>query len=56
MTELDEAVYGDRPIRSFSRWKREFRAQIKPSLLTVQFRQRGFKRRDTRELPELNPL
>jgi hypothetical protein len=55
MTELDEAVYGDKPIDSFARWKKEFRKQIKPSLFPIRFRQCGVASRLSRELPQLNP-
>ena len=55
MTELDEAVYGDKPIDSFARWKAEFRNQIKPSLFPIRFRQCGVASRFSSELPQLNP-
>jgi hypothetical protein len=55
MTELDEAVYGDKPIDSFARWKTEFRNQIKPSLFPIRFRQCGVASRLSSELPQLNP-
>lgn len=55
MQELDEAVYGDRPIRSFERWKREFKQQIKPGLFPLRFRHCKVISRHTRELPQLNP-
>jgi len=55
MAELDEAVYGDKPIRSFARWKRDFRNQIKPGLFPG--RRGGYApgSRSSRALPELNP-
>jgi hypothetical protein len=55
MVELDEAVYGDKAIDSFARWKSEFRKQIKPSLFPIRFRQCGVTSRLSRELPQLNP-
>ena len=55
LTELDEAVYGNRPIRSFPRWKREFRHQIKPGLFPIRFRQCAVTSRLSSELPGLNP-
>jgi hypothetical protein len=55
MTELDAAVYGDRPIASFARWKTEFRRQIKPSLFPIRWRQCGVASRLASELPRLNP-
>lgn len=55
MIELDEAVYGDKPIKSFARWKTEFRQQIKPSLLALRWRENGIASRFASELPRLNP-
>lgn len=55
LVELDEAVYGNKPIRSFPRWKRDFRTQIKPGLLPIPFRQRLSISRGTAKLPQLNP-
>jgi hypothetical protein len=55
MAELDEAVYGDKPMRSFARWKREFRKQIKPGLFPVRMRALGLTSGFSRELPGLNP-
>jgi hypothetical protein len=55
LTELDEAVYGNKPIRSFIRWKREFKSQIKPGLFPIRFRQYGVASRVASELPGLNP-
>jgi hypothetical protein len=55
MGELDEAVYGGRPIKSFSRWKREFESQIKPSLVPIRFRSGGRALRRSITLPQLNP-
>jgi hypothetical protein len=54
MAELDEAVYGSAEMKSFTRWKREFKYQIKPSLLRIRFRCR-LAQVQTRELPGLNP-
>jgi hypothetical protein len=54
MAELDESVYGSVPIDSFERWKREFKSQIKPSLLRIRFRCR-FAAPRLRGLPGLNP-
>lgn len=54
MAELNEAIYGDRPIRSFDRWKREFERQIKPGLFPIRFRNCR-PRSLARRLPELNP-
>lgn len=55
LVELDEAVYGNKPIRSFTRWKRDFKNQIKPSLFAVRFRQRSPLANASAELPGLNP-
>jgi len=55
LTELDEAVYGNKPVRSFSRWKREFRNQIKPGLFPTIFHRRNHTTRHTATLPTLNP-
>lgn len=55
LAELDESVYGSKPIRSFTRWKREFKNQIKPGLLPIYFRQPGIATRTLAELPGLNP-
>ena len=54
MGELDEAVYGNRPIKSFARWKREFEGQIKPGLLPVFRSERPVAGRPI-TLPQLNP-
>jgi hypothetical protein len=54
MGELDQAVYGSVPMKSFARWKHEFKNQIKPSLLRIRFRCRVASA-STRELPGLNP-
>jgi hypothetical protein len=54
MGELDEAVYGGAPIKSFARWKRDFKNQIKPSLLRIRFRCR-LTSVQRRALPGLNP-
>jgi len=54
MGELDEAVYGGVPIESFARWKRDFKNQIKPSLLRIRFRCR-LAPPQRRVLPGLNP-
>ena len=53
MKELDADVYGNIPIKSFSRWKREFRSQIAPSLIPVRLR--GRKQDRSQRLPALNP-
>ena len=55
LAELDAAVYGSKPVRSFPRWKREFRKQIKPGLFPIRFRQCRDRTRPTTELPQLNP-
>jgi hypothetical protein len=55
LIELDEAVYGNKPIRSFPRWKREFKSQIKPGLFPIRFRQCSADSRSPAELPALNP-
>jgi hypothetical protein len=55
MAELDEAVYGDKPMRSFARWKREFRRQIKPGLFPIRLREHDLTSGFSRELPRLNP-
>ncbi len=55
LAELDEAVYGSKPIRSFPRWKREFKNQIKPGLFPMRFRQCGIPARISAQLPGLNP-
>jgi len=55
LVELDEAVYGNKPIRSFTRWKRDFKSQIKPGLFPVRFRQCGISSRASAKLPGLNP-
>jgi len=55
LSELDEAVYGSKPIRSFPRWKREFKNQIKPGLFPIRFRQCGISSRISAQLPGLNP-
>jgi len=54
MGELDEAVYGGASIKSFARWKRDFKNQIKPSLLRIRFRCR-LAPAQRRALPGLNP-
>jgi hypothetical protein len=54
MVELDEAVYGSVPMKSFTRWKHEFKHQIKPSLLRIRFRCR-LAPQQRHELPGLNP-
>jgi len=54
MGELDEAVYGGTSITSFARWKRDFKNQIKPSLLRIRFRCR-LTPVQRRVLPGLNP-
>jgi hypothetical protein len=55
LAELDEAVYGSKPIRSFPRWKHEFKNQIKPGLFPIRFSQFGISSRTPEELPGLNP-
>ncbi|MFQ5644148.1 MAG: BatD family protein [Thiogranum sp.] len=55
LLELDEAVYGNRPIDAFPRWKREFRKQIKPGLFPMRLRQCGTATRSSAQLPDLNP-
>jgi hypothetical protein len=58
MAQLDEAVYGDKPIDSFENWKRDFRRQIKPSLFPIRFRKCAVATAASyspRVLPQLNP-
>jgi len=55
LTELDQAVYGNKPIFSFARWKNDFRHQIKPGLFPIRFRQCGSRQHSAMELPGLNP-
>lgn len=55
MCELDGAAYGDQPIQSFSRWKREFESQIKPGLIPTRFRRNKATLARSGALPELNP-
>ena len=55
LAELDEAVYGSKPVRSFPSWKREFRNQIKPSLFVIPLSKYGRFSRMSAELPGLNP-
>lgn len=54
LAELDEAVYGRKPVRSFSSWKREFRNQIKPGLFSIHFGKYDSSRTSA-VLPGLNP-
>lgn len=55
LAELDESVYGSKPLRSFTRWKHEFKNQIKPGLFPIRFRQCSIASRASAELPGLNP-
>jgi hypothetical protein len=55
LAELDEAVYGSKPVRSFPNWKREFKNQIKPGLFAVHFSKYSISSRTSAELPDLNP-
>lgn len=55
LAELDEAVYGGKPIRSFRRWKQDFKNQIKPGLIPIHLSQFGLSARESSVLPSLNP-
>ena len=57
MGQLDEAVYGGKPIESFERWKHDFKSEIKPSLFPIRLRQcRAVgASHPSRVLPQLNP-
>ncbi|HHH44012.1 MAG TPA: hypothetical protein ENK49_07735 [Gammaproteobacteria bacterium] len=55
LAELDQAVYGNRPVQDFQRWKQEFRKQIKPGLLPVHVRRSGIAASLSAPLPGLNP-
>jgi hypothetical protein len=57
MGQLDEAVYGGTPIKSFDSWKQDFKRQIKPSLFPIRFRQctAVATGHSSRILPQLNP-
>jgi hypothetical protein len=55
LAELDKAVYGNEPIRSFPDWKRELKDQIKPGIFSIWFGRRGSVSRASTELPGLNP-
>jgi hypothetical protein len=55
LSDLDQAVYGNKPIRSFARWKLEFRNQIKPGLFPIRFSQSSISSRRSAQLPGLNP-
>jgi hypothetical protein len=54
MTELDNAVYGGKNIRSFAEWKNNFKRQIKPRLFPIRFRSCR-PSSDEHLLPGLNP-
>jgi len=51
MVQLDDALYGGKPIGDFAAWKRAFRRETRPRLLAR--RPRGS--RPTHDLPALNP-
>jgi hypothetical protein len=51
--QLDGAIYGNEPIE-FEQWKREFRQQVRPSLLGLRDAARG-DGAGRAGLPELNP-
>lgn len=55
MVELDQAVYGSKPIDSFALWKHDFKKQIKPSLFPIRFRHSDASTRLSAKLPGLNP-
>ncbi|MCU7960204.1 MAG: BatD family protein [gamma proteobacterium symbiont of Bathyaustriella thionipta] len=52
LAELEAALFARQPLYDFSRWKREFKRQIKPQPLRWLFRRRPVKRMG---LPQLNP-
>jgi hypothetical protein len=54
MAELDKAVYGGQPLKSFSKWKADFKRQIKPRLFPIRFRSCR-PAADDHLLPHLNP-
>jgi hypothetical protein len=51
MVELDDALYGGKPIANFAAWKRAFRRETRPRLFAR--RRRGGPR--SHDLPALNP-
>jgi hypothetical protein len=51
MVELDDALYGSKPIADFPAWKRRFRRETRPRL----FARRARGSRPIRDLPALNP-
>ena len=51
MVELDDALYGGKPIANFAAWKRVFRRETRPRLFAR--RRRGGPR--SHDLPALNP-
>jgi len=51
MVQLDDALYGGKPIADFAAWKRAFRRETRPRLFA--WRPRGGLRRH--DLPALNP-
>lgn len=53
MNELDAAVFGRSSIEDFGHWKRRFKHEIRPRLLSTLLRPRRTDRRH--RLPELNP-
>ncbi len=55
LAELDEAVYGSKPISSFPDWKRDFKNQIKPGLFAVRIGKPGSVSGAAAQLPGLNP-
>ena len=53
-SQLDQAIYGGRPIASFDKWKEDFKRQIKPRLFPIRLRQCSAGKREN-GLPSLNP-
>ena len=51
MVQLDDALYGGKPIGDFTAWKRAFRRETRPRL----FARRPRSSRPIRDLPALNP-
>jgi len=53
LLRLDAAIFGSRPLGDFDRWKRAFKAEIRPHLLRPRRAGRGWRR--VGYLPSLNP-
>jgi hypothetical protein len=51
MDQLDDALYGGKPVGDFTAWKRAFRRETRPRL----FARRPRSARRIRDLPALNP-